>query len=73
MSTFESAYEFAGIAAQEILGQLCLADSETSNAFRLIRECCMAAILGTIIRQRCDFLAQKQANAAYAGQLGEKT
>lgn len=64
MSTFESAYEFAGIAAQDILGRLCLADSEGSEAFRLIRECCMAAILGTIVRLRCDALAHKQASAA---------
>jgi len=66
MSTFESAYEFAGIAAQDILGRLCLADSETSEAFRLIRECCMAAILATIVRQRCNSLTHKQASAAGA-------
>lgn len=34
------------------------------GAFRLIRECCMAAILATIVRQRCDALAHKQASAA---------
>lgn len=62
MGTFDLAHEFAGMAAQEITERLCLADSEESETFQLIRQCCMAAILGTIIRQRCNALAEKQAS-----------
>lgn len=54
MSTVSLAFEFAGLAAQEIVGHLGLAESKASEAFRLIRESCAAAILSVIIRKRCD-------------------
>ncbi len=63
MGTIDLAHEFAGIAAQEITGRLCLADTE---AFQLIRDCITAAILGTIIRQRRDSLGEKRPKAAGA-------
>jgi hypothetical protein len=63
MDTLRLAFEFAGIAAQDIVGQLRLAESEAGKAFRVIRECCTAAILGTIIRKNCDSRTEKQQSA----------
>ena len=62
MGTFSLALEFAGIAASEIVGQLHLSESEAAEALRLCRECCAAAIISALIRQRSD--SERQASAA---------
>jgi hypothetical protein len=54
MDTFALAREFAGIAAEDIIGHLrpTLPEAEIAEAAQLIRECCAAAIAGALIQQR---------------------